>query len=296
MDKLNFTITNKADLKQCKEQLLAEKEVQILLKNNNWNQDDIDKNLISFINYSEDRKHCANCNGLYMCNKDIAGYCLDISNQDFSEVLIPCRYLIEEKKLYAHQKNYTICHLSKKELLNNFNNIDLSNEDKYYQDVIDLLKQWLDSKSSKGFYFVGKLGVGKTFLASCLANEEAKRNKKVAFVKVPTFCQQLKSNLDDKDYIEKYLGKAYHSDLLVLDDIGAENTTPWIRDDIILPILDYRMENEKRTLFTSNCTLDELRKRLAISVNGDFVKADRILERIRSLSSVITITGVSRRK
>ena len=41
---------------------------------------------------------------------------------------------------------------------------------------------------------------------------------------------------------------------------------------------------------------DELRKRLAISVNGDFVKADRILERIRSLSSVITITGVSRRK
>lgn len=214
MDKLNFTITNKADLKQCKEQLLADKEVQILLKNNNWNQDDLDKNLISFINYSEDRKHCANCNGLYMCNKDIAGYCLDILSQDFSEVLIPCRYLIEEKKLYAHQKNYTICHLSKKELLNDFNNIDLSNEDKYYQDVIDLLKQWLDSKSSKGFYFVGKLGVGKTFLASCLANEEAKRNKKVAFVKVPTFCQQLKSNLDDKDYIEKYLGKAYHSDLL----------------------------------------------------------------------------------
>ena len=83
MDKLNFTITNKADLKQCKEQLLADKEVQILLKNNNWNQDDLDKNLISFINYSEDRKHCANCNGLYMCNKDIAGYCLDISNQDF---------------------------------------------------------------------------------------------------------------------------------------------------------------------------------------------------------------------
>ena len=38
MDKLNFTITNKADLKQCKEQLLADKEVQILLKNNNWNK------------------------------------------------------------------------------------------------------------------------------------------------------------------------------------------------------------------------------------------------------------------
>ena len=62
MDKLNFTITNKADLKQCKEQLLADKEVQILLKNNNWNQDDIDKNLISFINYSEDRnRHISSC-------------------------------------------------------------------------------------------------------------------------------------------------------------------------------------------------------------------------------------------
>ncbi|MBQ1826438.1 MAG: hypothetical protein II126_00575, partial [Erysipelotrichaceae bacterium] len=81
-------------------------------------------------------------------------------------------------------------------------------------------------------------------------------------------------------------------------DIGAENFTSYIRDDILYPILDYRMENGKRTFFTSNIDLGKLTERMSYNQNGqkDETKAMRLVERIRALSEVLPLKGESRRK
>ena len=69
--------------------------------------------------------------------------------------------------------------------------------------------------------------------------------------------------------------------LLLIDDIGAENVTNWSRDEVLGTILQYRMEENLPTLFTSNLTIEELETHLSTTNKDiDKVKARRIMERI----------------
>ena len=82
----------------------------------------------------------------------------------------------------------------------------------------------------------------------------------------------------------------------MLDDIGAENETPWSRDEILSPLLQYRMEENLQTFFTSNLTLDELEKQLSITSSGiDSLKARRIIERIKQLTVYEKLVSKNRR-
>ncbi len=49
--------------------------------------------------------------------------------------------------------------------------------------------------------------------------------------------------------MKKKFGKLKTVPLLLLDDIGAENTTNWSRDEVLAPLLQYRMENHLPTFF-----------------------------------------------
>ena len=48
------------------------------------------------------------------------------------------------------------------------------------------------------------------------------------------------------------------AEVLVLDDIGAEQSTPWVRDEILQVILQYRMQEDLPTFFTSNFNFQDL--------------------------------------
>ena len=102
----------------------------------------------------------------------------------------------------------------------------------------------------------------------------------------------------DPAAMEERIRMIQHVDVLVLDDIGGESVTSWSRDDILLPLLDARMENKKRTIFTSNYSLEELKDKLAMagSKKQEPMAAQRLLERICALSCEIFVKGCSRRK
>ena len=73
--------------------------------------------------------------------------------------------------------------------------------------------------------------------------------------------------------------------LLLIDDIGAENITQWNRDEILCPLLQYRMDNNLTTFFTSNLTLEQLEEHLGSSKAGvEAVKAARVIARIKQLT------------
>ena len=72
----------------------------------------------------------------------------------------------------------------------------------------------------------------------------------------------------------------------MIDDIGAEEVTPWVRDEVIGPLLHYRMVQELPTFFSSNLNFEELEHHLSITREGaEETKAARIIERIKSLST-----------
>ena len=81
-----------------------------------------------------------------------------------------------------------------------------------------------------------------------------------------------------------------------MDDIGAENVSNFSRDEILGPILQYRMDEGLPTFFTSNLTIEELEKNLSITSSGiDKVKAKRIVERIKQLTVSISLVSENRR-
>lgn len=59
-------------------------------------------------------------------------------------------------------------------------------------------------------------------------------------VYVPEFVRELKNSLADHTLEEK-LNMVKSTPILMLDDIGAESMTSWVRDELLGTILQYRM-------------------------------------------------------
>jgi primosomal protein DnaI len=85
--------------------------------------------------------------------------------------------------------------------------------------------------------------------------------------------------------------------ILMLDDIGAEAMSSWTRDEVLGPILQFRMLEKLPTFFTSNFNLDQLEHHLTYSQRGEEekMKARRIMERIKYLSEPVMLDGPNRR-
>ena len=72
--------------------------------------------------------------------------------------------------------------------------------------------------------------------------------------------------------------------LLIIDDIGAERVTDWVRERMV-SIINTRVSNNLTTIYTSNLSPEELRGELG----------DRIASRILGSSQVVEITSGDRR-
>lgn len=149
----------------------------------------------------------------------------------------------------------------------------------------------------KGLYLHGAFGVGKTYLLGAIAHELSTFGYPSTLVHYPTFATEMRSSVGQQTTGEK-LDSYKGTPILMLDDIGAEYATSWIRDDVLGVILQYRMQNELPTLFSSNFTMDRLENehfRFNQHNDDEQLKAKRIMERIRFLTDEIEVTGKNRR-
>lgn len=161
--------------------------------------------------------------------------------------------------------------------------------------ITSFIKEYKKGNATKGLYLSGNFGSGKSYIISACLNELVKEGYNAAMIYYPEFLRILKSSFDN-DFEEQY-DYARKSDLLLLDDIGAENVTAWSRDEILGPILQYRMDNNLPTFFTSNLSLDELEISLSEGKNSiDKLKAKRIIERIKYLTNELKLISKNQRK
>ena len=118
----------------------------------------------------------------------------------------------------------------------------------------------------------------------------------MAFVNVVKLITDLKALFGDYEGMEKRIRELSRVEVLVLDDIGGENMTKWSRDEILLPILNERMEAGLFTCFTSNYSFEALFKQYEVlSGVSEPMNALRFLERVKALSCEIFVKGESRR-
>ncbi|MER2088852.1 MAG: primosomal protein DnaI [Sporosarcina sp.] len=148
----------------------------------------------------------------------------------------------------------------------------------------------------RGLYIYGPFGIGKSFVLGALANELANRRVRTVAVYVPEFLREMKQSIQDQTLNEK-IEFVKNAQVLMLDDIGAETMSAWTRDEVLGTILQFRMAEKLPTFFTSNFNYTELEDHLTYSQRGEkeAVKAARIMERIRMISSPVRLQGENRR-
>ena len=248
----------------------------------------------AFIEY----ENCKNCKNLETCKNKVQGYCYSPS---LEKEIIQFSYQECEKKRKQEEEEKYKKNLSLYELSEELKNASFKNiykDDKNRLPIIKYFKEFMDQykegKRPKGLYLNGSFGSGKTYLIASLLNEMAKKDIKSILIYYPEFLTKLKSSFQT-NYGE-LLEEIKTIPLLLLDDIGAENVSNWSRDEILGPILQYRMENYLPTFFTSNLTLEELEKALSVTSSGvDKVKARRIVERIKQLTITLELVSKNRR-
>ena len=248
----------------------------------------------TFIEY----KNCQNCSGLSSCKNIMPGYRYTPieKNGVITFSYDACDKKIQEINENKYKNNLEVFDMPKNIKDASFK--DIYKDDKARLPIIKYFKEFIEDynkdEKPKGIYLHGSFGSGKTYLIASLFNEMAKKNVKSVLIYYPEFLRSLKSSFnttynEQYDYIRKV-------PLLLLDDIGAENCSNWSRDEVLGPLLQYRMENNLSTFFTSNLSLEELEKSLSISSSGvDKVKARRIIERIKQLTVTHELISKNRR-
>ena len=237
--------------------------------------------------------NCKNCPGLVACQNKISGYAkLPKLNGDGLEfVYKPCKYkkkIDKEEKLHS---NTILFNVPKEIKEASFKNI-YKTDKKRYSTILwltEFIKKYKQDVHQKGLYLCGNFGSGKTYLIAATFNELAKDGVKSAIVFWPEFLNSLKAsfNSDIKSEFKNKYNYVKKVPLLLIDDLGAESVTPWARDEILCPLLQYRMDEKLPTFFTSNLNLENLENHLAITSKGDeIIKLAELFRELNSLQNI----------
>lgn len=125
-------------------------------------------------------------------------------------------------------------------------------------------------------YLWGKPGAGKTHLAAAIAQAAAAAGTPTLYASAPQQLNFVKDGFKDHSSNER-LDALIAVELLVLDDLGAEQPTEWAAATLFA-LLDERYRHDRPTVFTSNLHPDELgRTATSTSVVSQYARiADRI--------------------
>jgi DNA replication protein DnaC len=111
---------------------------------------------------------------------------------------------------------------------------------------------------------MGGYGAGKTHLAAAIANYRVSLGHPVLFVVVPDLLDYLRATFSPNSDtgLDERMEMIREIPLLILDDLGAHNSTPWAQEKLF-QILNHRYNNRLATVITTNQRLEDLDPRIA---------------------------------
>lgn len=224
---------------------------------------------------------------------------LVVHNNRIEVEYVPSTAEIKRQKEQEIKNRIKSFHMPKELHGASLENLDVSDQRReIILKIQEILQQFYEHPNQffKGLYIHGAYGIGKTFILGALAHEFSKQETQVALVHFQSFVDELKGAIHNNSVNEK-VDQIKKYPILMIDDIGAESVTSWTRDSILGVILQYRMQEQLPTFFSSNMNMKDLEKHLTTSQKGDEepMKASRIMERIKYLSEEIELKGNNRR-
>ena len=276
-------------------QILADTRVASFIQEHSLSQDEIKRSLPKFNQFLVECRKVKEGDASYIAK----GYEPILTmNEGYADVTYKeTRQLKEQQEQQAIAKRINLVSLPQSYRKITFADIALDDVARVdtFESLVDFVANY-PSPDQKGLYIYGDMGVGKSFMLAAMAHELSETKKvTTTIIHYPSFTIDVKNGIKDGS-VKEQIDAVKQAEVLVLDDIGAEQFSSWIRDDVLQVILQYRMIEELPTFFTSNYSFADLEAKLSNGRQGDETwQAKRVMERIRFLAKEIHLKGVNRR-
>ncbi len=127
--------------------------------------------------------------------------------------------------------------------------------------------------------FTGTYGTGKTHLAAAIGNHRLEQGDAVMFTTVPDLLDHLRASFgysSEGGYDETFT-RMRNVDLLILDDLGVENPSPWAQEKLF-QLLDHRYSHRLKTVVTTNQELEDIDPRIRSRVMDNFISRMTLID------------------
>jgi DNA replication protein DnaC len=164
-----------------------------------------------------------------------------------------------------------------------FDKFDAATKDQ--RRALKAVQSWLTS-SDHGLFLCGPCGTGKTHLAVAALLWLRARGFVGRFTSVQELLVQCRDSFrNGKKGLEEILESVCKPDVLVLDDLGTENPTPFTQETVAL-IIDRAYRDAQVIILTSNFDLETFVERLGA----------RAVDRLTEICFAVRLTGSSYRQ
>lgn len=164
-------------------------------------------------------------------------------------------------------------------------------------EIKKFIEDYSYGKQMTGIWLCGEKGIGKSHLMGALATELSKKQVGVTYVGMEQLISDVKEmmNFNGSKLDQKIWQIQHESEVLILDDMGTEPPTNWNLKSVIYKILNYRMNHNKPTFFTSNLTKQQYIQQLKNGKDIFPLDANRLESRLDSLAKEVQMGGNDRR-
>ena len=138
----------------------------------------------------------------------------------------------------------------------------------------------------RGLWLFGGTGTGKTTLAMLVSKAAMEADRTVAIYSLPRLLGMLRGSYDDDAVysLNDLIDRLCSVDLLHVDDVGAEQTSPWVLEQLYT-IINTRYEDGRALLVTTNLGDDDLRAQIG----------DRTVSRLHEMCETYPLDGEDQR-
>jgi DNA replication protein DnaC len=115
--------------------------------------------------------------------------------------------------------------------------------------------------AGRGLWLFGDVGTGKTTLAMLASQAALQAGRSVVIHSLPRLLNLVRNAIESDAGMVGFLERLTAVDLLHIDDLGAENTTDWVLEQLY-SIINTRYEDERAMIVTTNLEPEQLSEQL----------------------------------
>lgn len=293
MQQLSSFISRLPGTEEAYEEILGDPEIAKAIEAHGIDRERIPAFISDLDDYLLNRAKCRGCLGLDGCKQPVKGHAPLLKPQSgmLKVGYGPCHF----ERSQQHLNNIKSFHMPAEIFQADFKNffVEGAQRREVRDRAISFIHDYSQGIIGKGLYLHGSFGTGKTYILSAIASTLSRMGVTCGLVYFPELIAEIKAGFGNNDSSYEKVEQLKNMEVLMLDDIGSEAMTSWMRDEVLGRILNYRMQRQLPTFFTSNMTYQALRQHYSYSQKGEVeeMKGARILERIMALSTPVELKG-----